>query len=303
MPTRRSQVIALLGLCGLLIAIAVWVWQPGEPRWAGRALSSWLSELEDVPESRFENPTLAKHIAATEAVRSMGTNALPTLLRRLEQPAPRVWEQGLAYLEEALRSRSIRCPWPDTEQRHSRRVDATLRGFFALREAATPAVPELSRRLHAHARDRRAAFFAAQALAAAGVFGVQELLTAATDTTALVRSYALVGLANAVTNRETAFKAVLGGLHDSDPAVRQRASWVVGTFREHPVEVVAALTNLLSDPDSRVRLKALYGLEWFRGDISSAATAVRALASDPSEQIRFRAAEVEKKLTAPTPPP
>ena len=74
---RRGKSATAAGLI-LCAAVAVYLVIPREPRYQGRALSAWLAELD------LESPH--PQAKASQAVRAIGTNALPWLRRMLLSP-------------------------------------------------------------------------------------------------------------------------------------------------------------------------------------------------------------------------
>ena len=105
MTTKRRKRLALVLLTVIAGVVAYGLLNPNnEPKYQGRSLSDWLDEYQD--SRRYENGDPAI------AVRNIGTNALP-------------------YLVKWISSRS------------SRRVTQSLNGFAILGTDAASAIPEL----------------------------------------------------------------------------------------------------------------------------------------------------------------
>lgn len=104
---------------------------PNEPTYAGKKLSRWLDELAALDHSKRWEPQTKE----VQALRAIGTNALPWLLSELQSNG------GLpARLNPLLAKQSvIKHRFRDINTRMSR---ATL-GFEALGELAKPAIPSL----------------------------------------------------------------------------------------------------------------------------------------------------------------
>jgi len=142
---------------------------PNEPNYGGKTLSTWLDELAALDYSKRWDP-LTKPV---QAVRAMGTNALPWLLSELRSDGGRL----PAKLNQLLTKQSvIKYRFRDINSRLSR---AAL-GFQALGELAEPAIPALLRLVE------NKPGFVPGALAAIGPAAVPALQQCLTDT----RSYA-----------------------------------------------------------------------------------------------------------------
>src|SRR5690348_12098163 len=82
----RRRLLLLLTGAVLIASLLVFLWPergPKEPRYQGKSLSEWIARAVPIPRA----PSM--HADAEEAIRHMGTNALPCLLQWLDyQP---VW--------------------------------------------------------------------------------------------------------------------------------------------------------------------------------------------------------------------
>ncbi len=129
---RKLRVALVLG--GVTLAAFVWSKAAsylGEPRYAGRRLSEWVSELWD--ESNV-TPSSA------QAIQTIGTNAIPWLLEELR--ANGSWPERFnvaIYKLKFIDYNRYRLSTP-----HERRVRAQV-AFWILGTNAQPAVPELVR--------------------------------------------------------------------------------------------------------------------------------------------------------------
>jgi hypothetical protein len=132
---------ALLAAGGVLLAMALLAvvlcmnFARGGPIYAGRTLQQWIGDIE--------SPDLSVHSRALEAVRLIGTNAIPTLsdwMAHRESKSQR-------RLYQLLESRRVlpRLQW--ALMAHSEGVGEfrALLGFYALGPRARPAPPLLER--------------------------------------------------------------------------------------------------------------------------------------------------------------
>lgn len=134
--------MAIVG--GIIFILAV-CWSSSEPHYRGKPLSSWLAG--------FESETLTVRAESAEAVRQIGTNAVPQLISLLRQPAKpseTQWKQKLRTLlaKQSLVKISIPRP-PDYRSR-------ALAALAALGPKAKYAVPALEGLLQETPPDHRA---------------------------------------------------------------------------------------------------------------------------------------------------
>ncbi len=141
--------IAILVVSGIvLLAIG---WPQSEPDYHGKPLSYWLKG--------FESDTMEARWQSAEALRHIGTNALPRLLTELSTPVSRQeprWRQTFRTLLSKQSLIKINIPRPP-----DRRVEA-LAALDALGSLAKDAVPALEELLHEIPPDHRALLVLAQ---------------------------------------------------------------------------------------------------------------------------------------------
>jgi HEAT repeats len=235
MTKRRRLCIAIcilsLAIAGGLV-LAIGLGNRGEPVYQGKTLSLWLDDYYNSSYSsgtRRYDPAAVK--AAEEAVRQIGTNGIPTLLRMIkaQNPSP-VMRKVLGFarnrrLEEKLYPRSA-------FQRH---LEASF-AFRILRTNAACAVPELIR-ICKEPRYPTSQASAADALGDVGPAAkaaIPLLLRHFTHTNAEVRIFAVSAVHR------------IGG----DPSI-----------------VVPAMKRMLKDPEGAVRSSAVAALERVRSAI------------------------------------
>src|SRR5436190_15040015 len=168
MKRGRRILLMVAGCAIVLVAVLVW---PGErePEYQGKKLSEWLGSYPPNVD------TMREYTAAKAAVRQIGTNALPCLLRWVRCTQPR-WKYK-AYptfhrLPAAMRIHLIeRLISPYNWDQPS---SLACRGFEMLGSQASPTLPELTR-LANDARRPDVAKNAMAALRAMGRPGFDEL--------------------------------------------------------------------------------------------------------------------------------
>jgi HEAT repeat protein len=166
----------------------------GEPSYRGRRLGEWLKQRPD----RNEMPQEAQ-----EAIRGMGTNAIPALLARL------------VYKDQKFEL-------PDDEV-----TIGAVGGFFVLGEIAVPALPRLEEIVNDD--DRRLALFALIAACNMGTNSVPVITGALTNRYADVRNQAVGLLLDAPMRtfpeaRKNAVPQIAKLLCDPDEFVRMGAT-------------------------------------------------------------------------------
>ena len=132
---RKRWLMGTLLLGGLAVA---GIWSscgPRDPVYSGKRLSVWAEEVRNL--NRLANIVNTDH-PAVQAVRAIGTKAIPWLLSELRKP-PRGWWQLNHFLEKQTLIK-YRFPVPADAHKHQLRARC---GFWALGEMAAPAIPTL----------------------------------------------------------------------------------------------------------------------------------------------------------------
>jgi hypothetical protein len=133
MKRRRLFIIISASTFAIILAVILW---PGErePQYNGIPLSKWLARyVDNKPQS-------------AEAIKHIGTNALPFLLRWIQFETPG-WRTSLNHLGARLpssvqKTRALHWLLDDGAQR---RAELAVEAFWALGPKANPASDELLR--------------------------------------------------------------------------------------------------------------------------------------------------------------
>ena len=213
MPKRRL-ILGIL-ILGILAATAlVALTRPQEPSYNGQPLSAWILRLcnPDSPKSKED---------ATLAVRHIGTNAVPHLLRWLQRPPS--WELRIQNLAEDL-PKSLVPTWalPDRNRQMQLYV-GTEAAFQVLGSEAATAIPCLTRSLNAPTNQPAPipTVAAACALAAIGPQGLPPLMAAVTNRQYETRFAALVAISTMKGTVRPAMPALVQLLDDPRPEIRE----------------------------------------------------------------------------------
>jgi hypothetical protein len=241
--TRRWRIVTVLFLAGVLALVGWRVTRPQEPVFEGRTLSSWLDH--HVPSTAasppYDSPGWKK---AHEAIRAIGTNGIPTLLRMIgarDLPPP--------LLKLVRASQRHRWTYINYRSRMWQHEEAEY-AFELLGTNAVSAVPELIE-IYKKNVSPSSQHCTAEALGHIGR-GAQAALPV------LIRDFTH-------TNGEVRFYAVSAVMRiGGDPAV-----------------VIPALTGALKDSNVNVRWNALVGLEGFGSRARPIVPEIEKMLNDP----------------------
>jgi len=239
-PTNRRRWRIVAVLCALLIGAVVVAWwtREREPRYKGVPLTAWLCTYD----SYFGSgnfPTTSQMEDAAEAVRHIGTNALPFLLRWMcDEPAPwrikwRIALEKLPHPADRLGRLTDRRIGPGWELRHR----LALYGFTILGPDASPAIPELIR-LQRATNSPLVSQYAGIALSRVQGDRLSLNLATLADAQAppLLRAFAAHSIALIGTNTPAVQSTLVRALEDQDAIVRLYAT---NALRNFPPEVLA----------------------------------------------------------------
>ena len=293
---KRGRRILLIA-AGVVVGLALGVFlrpRESEPVYQGKTLSQWLKIYNDpefptaydlFPGSQqpiltepYDNAHDTNYGAdyaqremvelgrrrneAADAVRHIGTNALPLLLQWIDQDYPVPWKAKLAAVRNKMpkmfRGGRLVGWWLSAGDWN--RLTLANSGFELLGSNASPAVPELTRRMNT--RNSRSGAFAVDALQFIGTNGLAPMLTALTNTQSPNRASIVRGLEHPIkimgTNAGPAIEVLARCVGDKDIVV---ATLSVDTLRSSAGRsAVPALTALLNNPDPYVRNRATNAL-------------------------------------------
>lgn len=258
----RRFVTAALGIVALA-AIVLFV-RPSGPSVDGKPITYWLREMDgDVGDE-------ARNAVAKVAIKRIGTNALPWLVRELQQTDSKLKLKVL----KLVANREPFDKWLLSANDHQWRARQV---FMLLGETASPAIPNLIQLL----TNTNAADSASEALLDIGIASIGPLTTALNDTNAYLRCQAAHTLGGFGTNGASAISALLDLLHDPTPAVRCATASALGGIHSEPSRVVTELMQCLRDSAIEVRGSAAYALSRFGADAAPAVEPLLKLLDDP----------------------
>ena len=252
----RSKAILLLLL--LLVGLGFPLLISSEPRHAGRPLSYWVERYH----SKGSDD-------AREAIRALGTNAIPLLLAELQCTPPQ-WLAPVRPVLSAVRPSFVHRMYERTWDRR----DAAAFAFHALGAQGSPAVPRLIPLLSLNNR-------APLALAYIGPTAVTPLAQAAESADLLTRQAAIRALGDM--SNSAALPPLFRSVSDTNATIRRAAIIALGSQSSLAGEVVPVLVECTGDPDPSVQWRAIRALGNLGPAASSALPRLREIASSATE--------------------
>lgn len=231
---------------------------------------------------------------AEEAVRHIGTKALPFALKWIQYESPG-WQFQLAGVMWKIRMPySFREPLRSAifNDRKRKRVGLAFRAFKILGEQAAPAIPDLVRLLH----DRKPwkSERAANALAVIGRLGLSPLLDALSDTNFPYRGPLPWAFRYLGKDANPAIPVLIRCMQDGDDVTAELAFTAWRELGIENEEVVPTLTNDFAAKDAEVRRRAVRAFAFLvtfglSDQANQAVPALRGMLNDPDHRVREEA--------------
>lgn len=257
--------------CGILAVGFVWVLiAEREPNCRGRTLSQWYLRWAKSVE-RDDDQSKVQCLEAADAIRQIGTNALPMLLEELKRRA------SSSPVREALYDLVNRLPSPISK---NSAVASTFSDadkleptsiFVILGAQAAPAIPELTSFLNA-TNNLDLVHSAAFCLAAIGDGGLPPLLAALANPKhpACYAAAYWLGVVTSPfhigTNLSQAVPLLAQCTTAADQRLAERAIKAIGSIQLEPQVSIPALSTCLASTNSKIRRAAVQSLAHFGHD-------------------------------------
>jgi hypothetical protein len=221
---RKHRTLFAITLCAVLaITIAVLLATDDEPRYKGRSLSWWLRAYSDSSPAEAASEDFPKLTEIEHAIRAIGTNALPFLLKWIQKEPPSWHRAAHNKLPDSITEvapAKLLIDGPGYEK-----ATQAVVAFGVLGTNAAPAIPKLVA-LMTTTTSPRIAGRAIIALSGVGAPAFPYLVTALSDTNQLGRSlipnFMRSMAADVGTN--TCLPPLKTALQDQNLAVRAAAS-------------------------------------------------------------------------------
>jgi hypothetical protein len=268
----------VLAVVGVLAWAVLWPGEAPEPMYQGKPLSFWLEKASTLDDTNEE---------ATVAFRSMGTNALPILLK-LMQSKPSRLEKIFDYLNK--KQSLIRFP-----QLIAYKALCASVAIRSMGPVAKPAIPVLSNCFF-ETKNYGNEFDAGYALSGTGSGGVTVLLAALTNQSVGIRFRAVRALGNERSDLEIVVPALIKSLGDSRPVVRWGTANSLGDIHALPELTVPALIQNLSNSDLMFQGKVAWALGRFGDDAKAAVPELVKLLQNPDADLHEEITNALKRI-------
>lgn len=214
---RRIWIWVGSGLIATAVLMTAFYGANREPIYQGRPLSEWITEYEkSLPATTGDQP-------AADAVRQIGTNAIPVLMEWINYNRPKV----VIMAENFLGATARRLGLPPRYYLRSFNRDQwtwrAIEAFALLGTNAAPAIPALTT-LAADPAHSDAAASAVGALNEMGPRGTAALLSLLTNAASPHRRVIIAALSRNASAAPETIPALLVCLRDPNPAVRTQAT-------------------------------------------------------------------------------
>lgn len=288
---QKSKRIVVVILVVLVGTAAISLCINTEPAYRGKSLSWWMAGFSA---SAHEDWDSLEFREAAEAIRHIGTNALPHLLKRIDcQTTVSKTEHRLAGWLDVLPESIV----PERFKVSSRRERKLLRAqqaviaFQILGTNAAFAMPQLIRMANDPGDEERASH-ATRALYEMGPQVIPALLQIVLNTNAPDRYAAMLPLGFLGTNSVEVFPVLIRLLDDPADEVCSGAAEMLGRIRLQPDLCVPALIHCLSsNPNPMARAAAAQSLGRFGSDALPAVSSLRAALSNENNYVQRQAKE------------
>jgi len=270
MPKRRTWLILLA--CTIVAGAAlVMINRDNEPYYKDHSLSDWLVALADDGPDR--NPE-----QATEAIRQIGTNAIPYLVKYMRY-TPSPLRLKTVATAEALVNR-LGPYWSEPGDRDQACAQGAYRALGILGPAASAAIQELTQLAADSSNstlgsgDWMRGSGAIFALGQIGVEALPALMTVLTNQQSSLRSQAAMSFAWLGTNGRPAVPLLIECLRDKNANLVRCSAFSLGRLRQAPDRVVPALVDVLQHPRPLIRCAVAEALGQFGDEARSAVPAL-----------------------------
>jgi len=236
-----STATTTLSLTVLLGALVFSALHEPEPAFQDKKLTAWLADLDTL------DP--AKHEAAGQAIRAIGTNALPVLIKILRAKD--------SSLKHALSDLSEQYPFlPLQLTRAEARHGSALQGCRILGPLAGPAIPQIMPFLEGNR-----AVEAVKVLTTIGPDTIQSLKSALTSESEAARLSAIATLGTIARQSNEVVPLLIARLDEPNDPIRMTTAWALGRFGVEARMALPKLSAMTNDSCYSVREQAVRAIQ------------------------------------------
>jgi hypothetical protein len=267
------------------------------PTYNGRTLREWLAL------HRNKGSQKDKRKEAVLAVRQIGTNGLPYLLKSIQYEPSRRQHRLETVKRNLPRFLQKYFSRPASDESAFERLQDSLVGFQILESQATASIPELDRLMGDTNRSPHVRLNAGIAMAYAGTEGPLRLIQIVTNAPPINQGFALVSISMLQNHDPARLGQFLPTLIRclQDPTIGPTAVTVLGQMKGDLDVVLPALTNAFSSSYSDVRYGAVSAFnDRQENHAAFAAPALRGLVNDPDRNVALAASNILQALPTTT---
>lgn len=251
----KTRTVTMIALSVIIAAVALWLsLRDTHLRHKGQTLEAWMRS--------YATRSTENDLEAEEAIRSIGTNAFPTLLRWIREPEPK--RPDLLYRIAEWLPRPLRPGWANAH--HLSRPTLSSYAFRAFGTQACAAIPELLA-IAANTTNSGVASTVYWTFAHMGSNGIPALLAVLGDPSHVHRGRAasILGFGEDFGSYTNAVITELIARLD-DPSVGQYAAGALGKLKAQPELVVPALAGCLNMTNGSPQLRIIAAASLVRFD-------------------------------------
>ena len=248
---KRRILFTLLSI--VAVGALVWLILPAgesEPVYQGKPLREWLALY------RFHIDGLFGNDQADEAIRQIGTNAIPTLLEMLQEHDSDLKLKWVAL----LRKQNFIQP-PQTASLHNSQAAMAFHVLGSSDSNAVPALVQIYSRKTSIASQEATVEALGDIGPSASPAATPVLLDALTNSDNSLYWYAVLAIDQIHGQPEVFVPVLINELKDSDGNVRLNAARALAAYGPAAKSAVPALVALLNDSNQYVRTHAAYALK------------------------------------------
>jgi hypothetical protein len=229
---KRKRLLLIGALAAVMAGVFLcWPRGPKEPVYEGRKLTAWINDAGSSTNAAIRD-------RGQEAIKAIGTNALPFLLKRFSEPVSSRFDPFSAWAHDH------HFPFLEIDV-GAYRFRRTISGLYMLGPDIAPALPALSEFFDDPQRGQYLPYL----FAYCGDASIPHARAAMNSTNRTTAGHGMLAISMMMRKTGAVTHLVLEGMQSPHVEVRREAAKALGDASSQPEEVVTALVNGLKDPD------------------------------------------------------